>query len=91
MILGWFGQLFINQGVAHAVIVLSIVITLGVLLGKVKVGGISLGVTWVLFVGIVVSHFGMRIEPVTLGFVKDFGLILFVYSVGLSVGPNFVS
>lgn len=80
-----------NQGVAHAVIILSIVITLGVLLGKVKVGGISLGVTWVLFIGIIVSHFGMRIEPVTLGFVKDFGLILFVYSVGLSVGPNFVS
>jgi putative transport protein len=91
MILGWFGQLFMNQGVAHAVIILSIVITLGVLLGKVKVGGISLGVTWVLFIGIIVSHFGMRIEPVTLGFVKDFGLILFVYSVGLSVGPNFVS
>ena len=91
MILSWFGNLFMNQGVAHAVIILSIVITLGVLLGKVKVGGISLGVTWVLFVGIILSHFGLRIEPVTLGFVKDFGLILFVYSVGLAVGPNFVS
>lgn len=89
--MSWFGNLFMNQGVAHAVIILSIVITLGVLLGKVKVGGISLGVTWVLFVGIILSHFGLRIEPVTLGFVKDFGLILFVYSVGLAVGPNFVS
>lgn len=91
MLTGWIAQLFMGQGIAHTMFILAIVVFAGVMLGKMKIGGISLGVTWVLFVGIILSHFGMRLDPATLGFIKDFGLILFVYSIGLSVGPNFFS
>ena len=59
--------------------------------GKVKIGGITLGVTWILFVGIAFGHFKMGIDPKVLGFVKEFGLILFIYSVGMQVGPGFFS
>ncbi len=78
-------------GVAHSVLILALTISLGVMLGKIKVAGISLGVTWILFVGIFLSHFGMRIQPNLLHFLKEFGLILFVYSIGLQVGPGFFS
>lgn len=87
----WFSNLFLGSGVAHTVLVFSLVIALGIALGKVKVRGISLGITWILFMGILFSHWGMRISPETLHFVKEFGLILFVYSVGLQVGPGFFS
>lgn len=80
-----------HAGVAHAVFVLAVVIAFGIMLGKLKVKGISFGVTWVLFVGIVLSHFGMTLSHETLHFVKEFGLILFVYSVGMQVGPGFFS
>lgn len=72
-------------------LVFSIVITLGVAFGKLKIKGVSLGLTWILFVGIVVSHFGMLVDHETLHFVREFGLILFVYSIGLQVGPSFFS
>ena len=95
----WFGQLFSNgESVAHIVLLYSLVITIGVLLGKIKIGGISLGVTFVLFVGIFVGHllhqgqihYGFTTEPLSvLNFIQDFGLILFVYSIGLQVGPSF--
>ena len=84
-------ELFFGSGIAHTVAVFSVVIALGVLLGKIKVWGVSLGITWVLFAGIFLSHIGMRIEPSILGFVKEFGLILFVYSIGMQVGPGFFS
>jgi len=87
----WLFDLIWNNSVAHTIFLVGIVIALGVWLGKLKIGGISLGVTWVLFVGIIVSHFGMTIEPEILHFVKEFGLILFVYSIGLQVGPGFFS
>lgn len=87
----WIYSLFFGESVAHSILILSIVIAIGIVLGKVKVAGISLGVTWVLFVGIVASHFGMGIDDHTLHFVKEFGLILFVYSIGLQVGPGFFS
>lgn len=87
----WILQLFIGEGVAHSILLLAIAIALGITLGRIKVKGISLGATWVLFVGIILSHFGMRLNPLVLSFVKDFGLILFVYAIGLSVGPNFFS
>lgn len=78
-------------GVAHSVLLFAIVIAAGILLGKVKVAGISLGITWILFVGIICSHFGMRVDGGILHFMQEFGLILFVYSVGLQVGPGFFS
>lgn len=87
----WFMDLVWQNSVAHTIFLLGIVIAAGVYLGKLKIGGISLGVTWVLFVGIIVSHFGMTIEPHLLHFIKEFGLILFVYSIGLQVGPGFFS
>ena len=95
----WFVSLFTDgESIAHIVLLYAIVITLGVLLGKLKIGGISLGVTFVLFVGIVAGHFlhqgqingGFTPEPSkVLNFIQDFGLILFVYSIGLQVGPSF--
>lgn len=78
-----------SGGVAHSIVILALVIAFGKMLGKVKVSGVSFGVTWVLFVGIVFSHFGMSLDPNLIGFMKEFGLILFVYSIGLQVGPGF--
>ena len=89
--MSWLGDLFFGQGVAHSVLMFAIVIALGIVLGKVKVWGISLGITWILFVGIICSHFGMQVDGHILHFVQEFGLILFVYSVGLQVGPGFFS
>lgn len=78
-------------GVAHSVLILSLVIALGIMLSKLKIAGISLGGTWILFVGILFGHFNLNIEEHLLHFLKEFGLILFVYSVGLQVGPGFFS
>ncbi|MDR3365550.1 MAG: putative transporter [Prevotellaceae bacterium] len=95
--MGWLENLFFDSGlsggvnVAHSVLILALVISSGILLGKIKIAGISLGVTWILFVGIAFSHFGMRLDRHVLHFVQDFGLILFVYSIGLQVGPGFFS
>lgn len=87
----WLNELLWGEGIAHSVMLLSIVIVGGILLGKVKIGGISLGITFVLFVGIFLGHFGFSIHPEILHFFKEFGLILFVYSVGMQVGPGFFS
>ncbi|MDR1415363.1 MAG: putative transporter [Odoribacteraceae bacterium] len=89
--MSWFHSLLFGEGVAHAVLLFAIVIAAGIVLGKVKIKGISLGITWILFVGIACSHFGMRVDGHILHFVKEFGLILFVYSIGLQVGPGFFS
>jgi putative transport protein len=89
--MSWLFDLVWNNSVAHTILLLGIVISLGVWLGKIKVYGISLGITWVLFVGLIVSHFGLNIEPDIVNFTKEFGLILFVYSIGLQVGPGFFS
>ena len=89
--MNWFHSLFMGEGIAHTVLVLSLVITLGILLSKIKIRGISLGVTWILFVGIAAGHFGMTVHHDTLHFIKEFGLILFVFSIGLQVGPGFFS
>src|SRR3712207_2634637 len=86
----WLINLFTTQdSVAHIALLYSIVIAVGVLLGKVKVGGISLGVTFVLFAGIVAGHVGFTAPTNILTFVQDFGLILFVFCIGLQVGPGF--
>ena len=76
---------------ANTVLLYAIIISIGVFLGKFKIRGISLGITWVLFVGIFAGHIGFQIEPNTLLFIKDFGLILFVFCIGLQVGPSFFS
>ncbi len=86
----WFLDLLRNtDSVAHTVLLYSLVIASGVALGKIKFFGISLGVTFVLFMGILVSHFGFVANKTTLHFVQEFGLILFVFSVGMQVGPSF--
>ena len=77
--------LFATNSVAHTVILYAFVIALGVYLGKLKIFGVSLGVTFVLFVGLFVAHFGFTAEQNILHFTKEFGLILFVYSIGLQV------
>lgn len=87
----WLYSLFFGSGIAHAVLTFALTITLGILLGRIKVGGVSLGITWILFVGIVLSHFGMGVDREVLHFVQEFGLILFVFSIGLQVGPGFFS
>ena len=78
-------------GVAHSVLILSLVIAFGIMLAKIKVAGGALGSTWILFVGIVLGHFDMTLNEHLLHFMKEFGLILFVYSIGLQVGPGFFS
>lgn len=86
----WIINLFTTpDSVAHIALLYAIVISVGVLLGKVKVGGISLGVTFVLFAGIVAGHVGFTAPKPILTFVQDFGLILFVFCIGLQVGPGF--
>lgn len=86
----WLINLFTSQdSVAHIALLYSIVIAVGVLLGKIKIGGISLGVTFVLFAGILAGHLGFTAPTPILNFMQDFGLILFVFCIGLQVGPGF--
>lgn len=86
-------ELFLGEGtyIPHIIAVYAFVVAVGALLGKIKIKGVSLGVTFVLFVGLLVGHFGVQIDPVVLGYIKDFGLVLFVYAMGLQVGPSFFS
>lgn len=85
----FFREFVFGAGIAHSIFVLAMVIAIGTTLAKIKVGGISLGATWILFAGIVASHFGMNLHADTLNFVRDFGLTLFVFSIGLQIGPSF--
>ena len=88
----WLLTLFTNtESMAHIALLYAIVIAIGVYLGKIKIGGISLGVTFVLFAGIVAGHFGFTAPLPTLTFMQDFGLVLFVFMIGLQVGPGFFS
>ncbi|MBQ7269063.1 MAG: putative transporter [Bacteroidales bacterium] len=82
-------DLLTHRDAAGAIFILAIVIASGLYLGKFKIKGISLGSTWILFMGILLGHLGLRINPVMLSFIKDFGLILFVFAIGLQVGPGF--
>ncbi len=87
----WLVNLFTSNSIAHAVLILGLTIAVGLWLGRIKFGSVSLGITWVLFVGILLAHLGFGIDPQICHFVKEFGLILFVYSIGLQVGPGFFS
>lgn len=80
-----------NENLASTLVLYSFVIAVGIYLGKLKFGGISLGVTFVLFVGILMGHFGYIVNPEVLKFVREFGLILFIFAIGLQVGPAFFS
>lgn len=80
-----------NPTLASTIVLYSFVIALGVYLGKMKLFGVSLGVTFVLFVGILMGHFGYKVDGEVLHFVREFGLILFIFSIGLQVGPGFFS
>ena len=90
--MNWLHSLFFGEGVPHSIFILTIAIALGIYLShRLKFKGITLGITWILFCAIAMSHFGMHLDPVVETFAKDFGLILFVYSIGLQVGPSFFS
>ena len=90
--MNWMTNLFFGTGVPHSIFILTIAIACGIYLShRLKFKGITLGITWILFCAIAMSHFGMHLDPVVETFAKDFGLILFVYSIGLQVGPSFFS
>ena len=90
--MSWLNNLFFGTGIAHSIVVLAFAITLGITLGaKLKFKGITLGITWILFCAIACSHFGMTLDPMVESCAKALGLILFVYSIGLQVGPGFFS
>ena len=85
----WLRELFVDHSVIQAVVVVSLITAMGLVLGKVKILGISLGVTFVFFIGILAGHLGLSIDPQMLNYAESFGLILFVYALGLQVGPGF--
>ena len=85
----WFTNLLTSGGVGTTVLMLSVSIFAGLLLGKFKIKGVTLGITWVLFVGILISALGVQCNGEMLHIIKEFGLILFVTAVGLQVGPGF--
>ena len=88
----WLTTLITNpDSIAHILMVYAIVIALGMGLGHIKIFGVSLGVTFVLFVGLALNYFGFQVNATVLNFVRDFGLILFVFFIGLQVGPSFFS
>lgn len=89
----WITELLLpgNTSIAATLVLYSFVIAAGIYLGKLKIAGVSLGVTFVLFMGILMGHFGYEVDDSTLKFVREFGLILFIFSIGLQVGPGFFS
>lgn len=87
----WLYDLFFEQTALQAVIILSLIISTGLGLGKLHICGISLGVTFVFFMGILAGHLGFAIDPQMLTYAESFGLVLFVYALGLQVGPGFFS
>ena len=87
----WLNELIFGTGIAHSMLVFALVISIGIILGRIKIFGVSLGITWILFVGIIFGHVVLNIDPTILLFMKEFGLILFVYSIGMQVGPSFFS
>ncbi len=84
-------ELLTNASIGHTIFVLALVTSIGILLGKIKIGGFSLGITWVLFAGILAGHFGLEIDPTILSYVKETGMILFIFGIGMIVGPSFFS
>ena len=87
----WLTDILFNGSVAHIILTYCVVIAVGIALGKIRIFNVSLGIAFVMFAGIAAGHFGLRANHDALEFVRDFGLILFVFSIGLQVGPAFFS
>ena len=87
----WLKSLFVEHSALQAVVVISLISTIGIGLGKIRFFGISLGVAFIFFAGILAGHFGLTIDPQMLTYAESFGLVLFVYALGLQVGPGFFS
>ena len=85
----WINGLFTVHSAFQAVVVLSLICFMGLVLGKIHIKGISLGVAFVFFIGIIAGHLGLEVDPQMLNYAETFGLVLFVYTLGLHVGPNF--
>jgi len=85
----WFFQLFSGHGIAHAILVLSMIIASGVAIGHIRIFGVGLGIAGVLFSGLAFGHFNMTVDSEIVEFIREFGLILFVYTIGMQVGPGF--
>ena len=89
--MSWYLYLQKSQPIAHGVIILCLVAALGLALGNIKIRGFSLGIAGTLFAGIAIGHFGFNLDPAVRGFIQEFGLILFVYTIGMQVGPGFTN
>ena len=87
----WFTDIFIQQNFIQGVVILCLICAVGTALGNIKIFGVSLGVTFVFFCGIIAGHLGLAINPDMLSIMQNFGLILFIYSLGVQVGPGFFS
>lgn len=87
----WLSEIFIEQSYIQAILTLSLICAAGLVLGKIKIGGVSLGISFVFFAGILAGHFGLKINPDMLLLAQNFGLIIFIYSLGVQVGPGFFS
>lgn len=89
--MNWLSDIFLSHSPLQAVIIISVIIAVGLALGKIRIWGISLGVTFVFFAGIMAGHIGLSIDPTILHYTENLGLVLFVYELGLKVGPGFFS
>lgn len=89
--MSWLLQLFNQESVPHAMLIISLVISTGLVLGRLAYAGVQLGIAGVLFSGLIFGHFDLTINPEVMHFLREFGLIMFVYAIGLQVGPSFVS
>lgn len=87
--MNWLTQLFTQSSIVHDILIYSIIIALGLAFGRIRFFGVSLGITWVLFIAILFANLGLTVDPNTDHFLKEFGLALFVYCIGLQVGPSF--
>ena len=87
----WLDKLFFQQSVANSILVMAVVIAIGIWFSRIKIAGVSAGITWILFAGIAAGHFGFTLPTPTLNAIKELGLILFVCTIGLQVGPSFFS
>ena len=90
-LMNWFSELFTSPSFIQAILILSLICATGLALGKIRIFGVSLGVTFVFFAGIIAGHFGVSIDPEMLSLAQNFGLIIYIYSLGIQVGPGFFS
>lgn len=89
--MNWIIEIFTEQTFIQAILILSLICAVGLALGQIKIGGVSLGVTFVFFAGIIAGHFGLTVNPDMLTMIQNFGLIIFIYALGVQVGPGFFS